>query len=256
MVHKDINAVYIIWLREMKKFIRSRSRIVGNIAMPFFFLAFLGTGLTSAFSLPGEFGGISYLDFLAPGIIAMTLLFSSMFSGISVIWDRQFGFMKEILVSPIRRVSIVSGKVLAGMTTGVIQAIIILGISLLLGVKITSISGVLFSFVFILLISMSFVSLGIAFASRMQDMHGFQMIMNFLIMPIWLLSGAFFPLNGLPSWLLTLSYLDPLTYGVDGLRSSLIGVSQIPLFINIGVLVGFSVAMIILSSYLFSKTEV
>ena len=251
----EFTVIYTIWLREMKKFVRSRSRIVGNIAMPFFFLAFLGTGLSSTFSLSGELGGLSYLDFLAPGIIAMTMLFSSMFAGISVLWDRQFGFLKEILVAPVRRVSIVLGKVLAGMTTGVIQALLILGISILLGVKITGLAGVMFSLVFILLISMSFVSMGIAFASRMQDMQGFQLIMNFLIMPIWILSGAFFPLKGLPSWLLTLSYIDPLTYGVDGLRASLIGVSQIPWFISISVLAVFSVAMILLGAYLFSRTE-
>ena len=252
----EFTAIYTIWLREMKKFVRSRSRIVGNIAMPFFFLAFLGTGLSSTFSLPGGLGGVSYLDFLAPGIIAMTMLFSSMFSGISVLWDRQFGFLKEILVAPVRRVSIVMGKVLAGMTTGVIQALLILGISILLGVKITGLVGVMLSMVFILLISMSFVSMGIAFASRMQDMQGFQLIMNFLIMPIWILSGAFFPLQGLPSWLLALSYIDPLTYGVDGLRANLIGISQIPWFVSISILAGFSLAMIFLGAYLFSKTEV
>jgi ABC-2 type transport system permease protein len=256
MIHKDIDAIYTIWLREMKKFVRSKSRIVGNIAMPFFFLAFIGTGLNSAFTLTGEVAGVSYFDFLAPGVIAMTLLFSSMFAGISVLWDRQFGFLKEILVAPIRRVSIVTGKVLAGVTTGIIQALLILGISILMGVRISSIAGVLFSFVFIILISMSFVSLGIALASRIQDHQGFQMIMNFLIMPIWLLSGAFFPLGSLPPWLLALSYIDPLTYGVDGLRAALIGVSQIPWFIDIGVLAAFSGSMIILSSYLFSKTEV
>jgi ABC-2 type transport system permease protein len=253
---QELSAIYIIWLRDMKKFVRSRSRIVSNIAMPFFFLAFLGTGLNSVFSLPGNFGGVSYLDFLAPGIIAMALLFSSMFSGMSVLWDRQFGFLKEILVAPVRRSSIVTGKVLAGMTNGIIQALMILAIALFLGVRITGIAGVLLSVIFIVLISMSFVSLGIAMASRIQDMQGFPIIMNFLIMPLFLLSGALFPLGSLPPWLLTLSYIDPLTYGVDGLRSSLIGVSQLPWLINIGVLLAFSAAMIALGSYLFSKTEV
>ena len=192
----NLTAIYTIWLREMKKFLRAKSRIVGNIAMPFFFLAFMGIGISSTLTLPESLAGVSYLDFLMPGIIAMTLLFSSMFAGISVLWDKEFGFLKEILVAPVSRVSIVLGKVSAGMTTGVIQAFIILGISMLLGVEITGIAGVLASVIFILLISMSFVSLGIAFASRMRDMQGFQIIMNFLIMPIWILSGAFFPRDG------------------------------------------------------------
>jgi len=251
----SITAIYTIWLREMKKYVRNKSRIVGNIAMPFFFLAFLGMGL-NAMVTPGAFGGADYIDFLAPGIIAMTLLFSSIFTGISVLWDREFGFLKEILVAPVSRISIVIGKVFAGMTTGALQAFIILLFSLGLGVKITSISGVLVSVVFILLISMAFVSLGIAFASRMRDMQGFQMIMNFIIMPIWILSGAFFPLEGTPFWLYALSRIDPLTYGVDGLRSSLVGVSGMPILLDVGVLVVFSAAMILLASWLFSKTEV
>jgi len=252
----EFNAVYTIWLREMKHFVRARSRIIGNIAMPFFFMAFMGIGIGANFDLSGTFSGISYLDFLAPGIIAMVLLFSSMFAGISVLYDRQFGFLKEILVAPVSRVSIVTGRVLAGMTTGLVQGLIVLLIAVALGVQITNIFGVLFSLIFILLISMSFVSLGIAFASRMQDMQGFQLIMNFIIMPIWILSGAFFPLEGLPPWLLTLSSLDPLTYGVEGLRYSLLGVSQIPWFTSMAVLSVFSVAMIALSAWLFNKTEV
>ena len=142
------------------------------------------------------------------------------------------------------------------MTTGTLQALLILLISLGLGVKITGLIGIVFALVFILLISMSFVSLGIAFASRMRDMQGFQMIMNFLIMPIWILSGAFFPLEGTPIWLSSLSKIDPLTYGVDGLRNNLVGISGMPLMLDIAVLIAFSAAMILLASYLFSKTEV
>jgi ABC-2 type transport system permease protein len=204
MISRELNAIYTIWLREMKRFVRARSRIIGNIAMPFFFLAFLGMGINSMLS-PDSFGGMSYLEFLAPGII---------------------------------------------------QAFIILGISMLLGVRVTSIFGVLFSIVFILLISMAFVSLGIAFASKMQDMQGFQLIMNFLIMPIWILSGAFFPLEGAPAWLSIISRIDPLTYGVDGLRSSLVGIQGMPWALSIGVLLAFSLAMIFLASWLFRKTEV
>jgi len=251
----NISAIYTIWLREMKKYIRNRSRIVGNIVIPFFFLAFLGMGL-DAMITPGMFGGMDYLDFMAPGVIAMTLLFSSIFTGVSILWDREFGFLKEILVAPVSRVSIVIGKVIAGMTTGTMQALIILAISIGIGVKITGLAGVLTSIIFILLVSMAFVSLGIAFASKMKDMQGFQIIMSFIIMPIWILSGAFFPLEGTPFWIYTLSVIDPLTYGVDGLRASLVGISAMPILLDAAVLLAFSATMITLSAWLFSKTEV
>lgn len=250
----DLAAIYVIWLREMKKYIRNKSRLIGNLMMPFFFLAFLGMGFNSL-GIGGLPEGVSYLDFLAPGIVAMTLLFSSMFAGVSILWDRQFGFLKEIMVAPVSRTSIVIGRIFAGMTSGVIQAFIILGISLLMGVRVASIVGVLASVVFIVLIAMSFVGLGISFASKMEDMHGFQLIMNFLIMPAFLLSGALFPLDKLPAWLATLSYLDPLTYGMDGLRALITGSSHLPVLLDFGILGGFCLAMILLAVYLFNKTE-
>jgi ABC-2 type transport system permease protein len=251
-----LNAIYIIWLREMKKYVRNKSRLVANLAMPFFFLAFLGMGFGSFVSIPGLPPGATYLDFLAPGIVAMGLLFSSMFSGISILWDRQFGFLKEIMVAPVGRTSIVVGRIFAGMTSGVIQALFILGISIALGVKIPNIFGLLASVIFILLIAVSFVGLGISFASKMQDMQGFQLIMNFIVFPTFLLSGALFPLDKLPSWLAALTYIDPLTYGVDGLRGLMTGVSHLPVLLDLGILAGFSLAMIMLATHLFNKTEV
>lgn len=252
----NLNAVYIIWLRDMKKFVRNKSRIMGSLAMPFFFLAFLGAGLNPLVNIPGLPAGATYLDFLAPGIVAMALLFSSMFAGVSILWDRQFGFLKEIMVAPVSRTSIVFGRMFAGMTTGVIQAFFILGISVLMGVQITSIPGVLTSVVFIMLISMSFVGIGISFASVMEDMHGFQLIMNFLIMPTFLLSGALFPLDNLPPWLAALSYLNPLSYGVDGLRGLITGISHLPALLDFVILAGFCVAIILLARHLFNRTEV
>ena len=255
MMGTSLNAIYIIWLREMKKYVRNKSRLVGNLAMPFFFLAFLGMGFNSL-GISGLPAGMSYLDFLAPGIVAMGLLFSSMFAGVSILWDRQFGFLKEIMVAPVGRTSIVIGRIFAGMTSGVIQAFFILGISLLMGVRITSLPGLLASVAFIMLIAMSFVGLGISIASRIQDMHGFQLIMNFLVMPTFLLSGALFPLDRLPAWLAGLSYIDPLTYGVDGLRALITGTSHLPVLLDLGILGGFCLAMILLATYLFKKTEV
>jgi ABC-2 type transport system permease protein len=253
---KGMNTVYVIWLREMKKFIRNKSRLVGSLMMPFFFLSFLGVGLNSVVSIPGLPAGATYLDFLAPGIVAMALLFSSMFAGVSILWDRQFGFLKEIMVAPVSRTSIVLGRMFAGMTIGIIQAFAILLISVLLGVRITSLEGVMASILFIILIAMSFVGVGISLASRMRDMHGFQLIMNFLIMPTFMLSGALFPLDNLPVWLAALSYINPLTYGVDGLRGLITGVSHLPVLIDLGILSAFCIFIISLARYLFNKTEV
>jgi ABC-2 type transport system permease protein len=252
----NLNAVYVIWLREMKKFGRNRSRLVGSLAMPFFFLAFLGGGLSSFISIPGLPAGATYMDFLVPGIVAMTLLFSSIFAGVSILWDRQFGFLKEIMVAPVSRTSIVFGRMFAGMTSGVIQAFFILGISVLLGAHLGSAAGVLASVAFIMLIAMSFVGVGISMASVMEDMQGFQLIMNFLVFPTFLLSGALFPLSNLPAWLSGLSYIDPLTYGVDGLRGLLLGVSHLPVLLDLGILSAFCASLIILSRHLFGKTEV
>jgi ABC-2 type transport system permease protein len=251
----SLNAVYIIWLREMKKYSRNKSRLFGNLAMPFFFLAFLGMGFNSM-NMSGLPGGVNYLTFIAPGILGMTLLFSSMFAGISILWDRQFGFLKEIMVSPVDRTSIVLGRIFAGMTSGVIQALCILLISIVLGVRIANPLGLAASLVFIVMISMSFVGLGISLASVMEDMQGFQIIMNFIIMPLFLLSGALFPLERLPVWLAALSYVDPLTYGVDGLRALIIGSSHFPVALDFLVLGVFCLAMILLARNLFRKTEV
>ncbi|MEE9594958.1 MAG: ABC transporter permease [Candidatus Hydrothermarchaeales archaeon] len=244
-----MGTVYTVWLREMKLFFRAKSRIVGSIATPFFWLAFVGVGFRSAFviDLPTD-----YLTFMAPGIIGMSLLFSSMFSGLSVLWDRQFGFLKEILVAPVSRVAVIMGKTLGGATISTLQAIAILLISIGMGVQLKGISGIPIAILFMVLISASFISLGIAFASRMEDPHGFQLIMGFIILPIFFLSGALFPLDRLPTWLRMLSYFDPLTYGVDGLRGALIGVSQFPMVFDLLVVGGFLTLTTLIGSYLFS----
>ncbi len=252
----SISAIYTIWLREMKRFIRAKSRIVGSLGMPFFFLAIIGSGF-SRMQMMGIPAGIDYMNFLAPGIIGMVLLFASMAMGISVIWDRQFGFLKEIMVTPVSRTSIVLGRIAGGVTTALIQSFLILILATLMGgIKGITILGFMLSVVFMILISASFVGLGLAFASKMEDMHGFQLVMNFVIMPLFFLSGALFPLDKMPAWIQYLAYIDPLTYGVDGLRNCLIGISEFSLLADFGVLSAFCVAMVVLGTYLFGKTEV
>ena len=252
----NFTAIYTIWLREMKRFARAKSRVFGAVAMPLFFLLFLGMGFKAAFRFSDLPSGIDYVDFLAPGIIGMALLFESIMSGMSVLWDRQFGFLKEIMVAPVSRVSIVLGKTAGGMTTALIQGIIILLIAVGIGVKVKGIFGVLLSLVFMVLIATSFVSLGLIFTSIMRDMQGFQLIMRLLTFPLFILSGAFFPLERLPIWLKSLSYINPLTYGVDGMRYCLIGMTEFSLALDLFVLVCFCTFMICLSTYLFRNVEV
>jgi len=253
---QDLYAIYSIWLREMLRFFRLKSRVFGSIAMPLFFLVFMGVGFGSSMSMPGVSSGVDYVSFLTPGIIGMTLLFSATFAGLSVLWDREFGFLKEIMVAPVSRISIVLGRTAGGLTTGVLQAVIILISGILMGMTMPSLPGFLLSLVFMVLIAATFIGLGLAFASKMKDMSGFSLIMNFLIFPLFFLSGALYPLDRFPVMVRYLAYLNPLTYGVDGLRYSLIGTSALSPVVDLAVLAICCAAMLFLGAYLFENTEV
>lgn len=252
MINKT--AIYVLWMREMKRWWRAKSRIVGSLAMPLFFLAFLGLGFRRM-TIPGLSEDVGYIRFLVPGIIGMNILFSSTFGGLSVLWDREFGFLKEIMVAPVSRVSIVLGRIAGGATTALIQAILILAISYIMGFKIINISSIFLAIVFMILIAVTFLGLGLIFASKMRDIQGFSIVMNFVIFPLFFLSGALYPIENLPVWLRYVSKLDPLTYGVDGLRAALIGVSSFSIFYNFIFMVGFSLVMIFLGAYFFEKSE-
>ncbi len=247
-------AIYVLWLREMKRFLRAKSRIVGTVAMPLFFLLFLGMGFRRI-AIPGMSEDMDYLRYLVPGILGMNLLFSSTFGGLSVLWDREFGFLKEIMVAPVSRISIVLGRIAGGVTTALMQGLFILGISSLMGFRMNSILSLGMTIVFMVLISVAFLGFGLIFASKMKDMQGFPIVMNFVIFPLLFLSGAFYPLENFPFWLRYISHLDPLTYGVDGLRGVLIGVSTYSIFFNFVMMVGFAMLMIFLGAYFFEKSE-
>lgn len=246
-----MSAIYTIWLRNMIRYFRSKSRIVGSLAQPLLFFLALGFGLGAAFM--GS--GLNYLAFIVPGIVCMAILFTSIFSGIQIIWDRQFGFLKETLIAPVSRTSIMIGQALGGATTALIQGIFVLIIALIVG-GLTLGLGILISIVFMVLIGIAFTSLGIAIASPMEDMQGFQLIINFMIMPLFFLSGALFPLTNAPLILRTIAYIDPLTYGVEGVRYGLLGTSQINPLISFGVLAAFAVAMVFIGAYLFKRIKV
>jgi ABC-2 type transport system permease protein len=249
-----MDIIYTIWLRNMKRYLRSKSRIVGSIAMPLFFLLFLGVGLNSVVQLPGL--GENYIVFLIPGMVAMSVLFTSVFSGIQIIWDKQFGFLKETLVAPVSRLEIMSGQTLGGATTAVIQGSLILVLSVFVGFPLSNPVGFLIALAFMVLIGISFTAFGIAIASRMEDMTGFQLIMNFVVFPIFGLSGALFPISSLPAWMIPLTLLDPLTYGVEGIRYGLTGVSQINPLVCGAVIGGFTLVMTVLGAYLFRKIRI
>jgi ABC-2 type transport system permease protein len=244
-----MDIIYTIWLRNMKRYIRSKSRIIGSISMPLFFLLFLGFGLNSVVQIPGM--DENYIVFLIPGMIAMSVLFTSVFSGIQVIWDKQFGFLKETLVAPVSRLEIMLGQTAGGATTAFIQGVIILVLSLFIGLKSQSIAGFFIAFGFMALIGIAFTAFGIAIASRMDDMTGFQLIMNFVVFPIFGLSGALFPISSLPPAVVPITRIDPLTYGVEGIRYGLTGVSQINPLVSLAVLGGFTIAITIIGAYLF-----
>ena len=258
MPDSELQAIYVMWLREMKRFVRSKSRMVGSIVQPLFFLVILGAGLRGV-SMPGMTGD-DYILFIAPGIVAMAILFSSMFTGISVLWDRQFGFLQEVLVAPIRRFSIIIGRTLGGATTALIQGFIVLTIALVLGVKITSIPGLMLAIVFMFLIALTAVGFGLVLASKIEDFQGFQLIMNLIITPLFFLSSTFFPIatnEQLPRAIVNISFVNPLFYMVDGMRGSLTGVDNYfhPL-VDLGVVFLICIIMLGLGSYFFKKYEV
>jgi ABC-2 type transport system permease protein len=247
-----MTAIYVLWLRQIKRYIRSRSRIVASLGQPLLFLLAFGFGFGPIFQKAGQG---NYIQFLAPGVISMTVLFTSIFSGIELIWDRQFGFLKETLVAPVPRILIMIGRTLGGATVSLIQGMIVVAICLAAGFRPGSLTGLPTAFLFLALIAVMFTALGTAIASVLSDFQGFQLIMNFLVMPIFFLSGALFPLNGLPRALNILAIVDPLSYGVDGLRSALTGVAHFGMLTDLGVLAILCVATLGIGSYLFSRIQ-
>ena len=248
-----LDVIYTIWLRTMKRYLRLKSRIIGSVGMPLFFLLFLGLGLNSVVTIPGL--GQDYTQFIIPGIVCFMVVYTSFQSGIQILWDKQFGFLKEILVAPVSRLAIVFGQTLGGATTAFLQGIIILVISLFIGLHMVNFIGFLIAFGFMVLIGIAFTAFGIAIASRMEDPTGYQFIMSFVVLPIFGLSGALFPISSLPAWIVPVTLFDPLTYGVEGIRYGLTGISQINPILCLAVLGFFTIIMTILGAFLFRKVN-
>ncbi len=259
----DLAGIYTIWLREVRKFWRDKPRIIGATVQPALFLLLLGTGIGQgiprAFDIEPsarEFvpGVPDYLTYIYPGIIAMTLLFTSVFSAISIIWDREVGFLKEVMVAPISRSAVAVGKTLGGSTVAMLQGCLMLAFAPFLHISL-SWGAVLALLPLLLYISFSLTAMGIAAAARMRSMQGFTVIMNFLTLPMFFLSGAMFPTEGLPGWMAFLVTVNPLTYGVDALRSVVIGYHQYGVMQDLLVMGTFGVAMLVLAVLGFESRE-
>lgn len=248
-----MQAIYILWLRQIKRHLRSKPRMLGSIAQPIFLLLALGYGFGSVFQRAGQG---NYVQFLAPGIIGMSIMFSAIFTGIEIIWDRQFGFLKETLVAPVSRLQIMIGRTLGGGTVATMQGVIVLGLATIAGFRPVSIPAILPSLFIMFLIALLFTSLGTLIASFLDDMQGFQLIMNFLVQPMFFLSGALFPLQGLPGALAIVNKLDPLSYGVDATRALLSGTGFYSLHMSILILSVVTLIFIGLGGYFFSKIEI
>ncbi|MBI2100891.1 MAG: ABC transporter permease [Candidatus Vogelbacteria bacterium] len=248
-----MRTIYILWLRQLKRFIRKKAALIGALGQPVLFFLALGFGLSPIFA---RGGGLDYIQFLAPGIMVMTVLFTAMFTGMEVIWDKQFGFLKETLVAPVSRFEIMMGKTLGGATVAVIQGLLVFLITLLVGFRPVSWLMLPAALGFLSLIAILFSALGATIAARLDDMQGFPLIINFLIQPLFFLSGALFPLQDLPAILAVITKVNPLSYGVEGLRFALVGHSFLPPLTSLLVLLGASLAVTAAGIYQFSKVAV
>lgn len=248
-----MSVLYILWLREVRRYFRSRSQIIASLGQPLLYLLVLGFGLGPVFQQSGHG---SYLQFVAPGVVAMSILFMSIFSGIGLMWDRQFGVLKATLVAPVPRLHIVIGRTLGGATVATLQGMLILGVCLLAGFRPQNVAAVPIGLMFMVLIATVFTALGTTIGSTLKDMQSFQLVMNFLVMPIFFLSGALFPLANLPAALALATIVDPLSYGVDGLRGALVGVSHFGLVTDATVLAIVASAFLGLGAWSFSKIQI
>lgn len=254
----EIKGILAIWYREFKVFLREKSRIVASIVNPILWLLIFGGGLGASISI----AGINYQTFIYPGILIQAVLFSSIFFGVYIVWDRKIDFLKEVLIAPISRTSIFIGKIIGGATDSLIQSLILLFIGIIFG-SLGIIPGLHFgvfaffiALIILLITTTSMVSIGLIIGSRMESPEGFQLITSFLLFPIFFLSGALFPINKLPMWLAPFTFLDPLTYAVDGLRNVILGTSQFHLLFDFGIIIIFTIVVIFIGTFSFEKMKV
>ena len=246
----ELEGFYALWYREIKVFTREKSRIVSSLVTPLLWIVVFGGGLGSAISV----SGMNYQVFIFPGILTMTILFSSVFFGLYIVWDKKIDFFKEVLVAPLSRTTIFAGKMMGGSIDALLQGCAMLLFGVILGVN-YSILNVVYSFVFMLILAAALVSLGLIIGSNMESVEGFQLVVSFLVFPMFFFSGALFPIGNLPKYLLFFTVIDPVTYAVDGLRGLLLGSSQLPIFLDLTVLAGFAVLFIAVGTWSFKRLK-
>ncbi|MDR2545660.1 MAG: ABC transporter permease [Methanobrevibacter sp.] len=247
----ELEGIYQIWLREVKRTVRYKSRIITSVVTPLIWILIFGVGLGSTIKINLAVG---YQPFIYPGIIAQSILFTSILGGVGILVDKQYGILKEIMVAPLSRSSIIFGKALGISTSVILQSGILLLLSFVVNVSMNVFTFIL-AILLCMLISLGLSSLGLLIASFMESTEGFNLIMTFIVLPLFFLSGALFPVNGIPDWLSFIVYLDPLTYGVDALRGVILDSSNLPLYLNLFVLILFALTAISLSALVFTKKE-
>jgi len=262
-VKHNLKGIYTIWYRDVIRFSRNRARIVASLGQPLLFLFVFGAGLSPAMGAMAG-GNLKFEQFMFPGILAMAVLFTAIFAAVSIVWDREFGFLKEVMVAPVSRVAVALGKLAGGSTVAMFQGSLVLLFAPLLGIKLT-LDQALILIGLMLLLALVMSALGILVAARQRSMEGFQVIMNFIMLPMFFLSGAFFPLNGVPIWMEVLARVNPVTYGVDPLRQVALRESlpQVfmdalrlhPITTDVVIMLGFGIAFLVPAVWLFSKQD-
>jgi len=262
-VRHNLKGIYTIWLRDVIRFSRNRARIVASLGQPLLFLFVFGAGLSPAMGAMAG-GNLKFEQFMFPGILAMAVLFTAIFAAVSIVWDREFGFLKEVMVAPVSRVAVALGKLAGGSTVAMFQGSLVLLFAPLLGIKLTW-DQALILIGLMLLLALVMSALGILVAARQRSMEGFQVIMNFIMLPMFFLSGAFFPLNGVPIWMEVLAKINPVTYGVDPLRQVALreslpqalidGLRLHPIATDVAIMLIFGIGFLVPAVWLFSKQD-
>ena len=252
-----LTAVYIMWYRQIKRFLRMKYRVITAIIQPLFWMVFFGLGWAGMFrgQISKSFFGGGFIAFLTPGVVMISVSTISFMSGVSVIWDKEFGFLKEVLVAPASRSAIIFGRALGDSTVAVMQGLIVLLLSIVFYPNL-NVTFLPIALVSMILTALTLTSIGISIGSKMSSMEAFQLINTLIFMPTIFLSGAFIPLASMPNWMKTLTLINPLTYGVDATRNALTGVGFLPLTIDLLLLSIFSIFFLGLSALIFKRTTI
>ncbi len=245
----EIEGIYAVWLREAKIYIRERERLVSSIISPLLWIFGFGSGLGSTVE---NISGYPYQVFIYPGIMVMTVLFTSLFYGVYIIWDRKLDFLKEVLVAPVSRASVFAGKMLGGATDSMVQVIYLIIIGFFINIPFTPLV-VIQAFLMLLLISIAMVSIGLVIGSNLKSPEGFSLVINFVMWPMFFFSGALFPVDKLAPWLYAVTYINPLTYGVDAMRGIILGLYHFSIFLDTAVLIVFAAIMMEIGIFSFKR---